>query len=209
MLTTISALLPLLLSYVLFVTPTLHLQQDVEKDLARLQEDKRYFISDNSTFSPSAQTVTSDLQLFQVKGALDLSKASHSSETLGNHQIDVWQFPEGDIKKIYQIESKVHLDTVVTQRYLDQRTPTQQRITNDFTFRSYLITTASEPSERYYLTEKDQGLLSYHLGEKQVEINYAGKKEGLSDILPKHQQEVKEVLEEFQREQKREKEVRK
>ena len=194
MATLLSLLLPLLFTYITAVAPTLHLQQDLEQDLEQLTKDSRYFISDNSTETPTVQTVANDLQLFQLAANLDLSKASHSSKVIKNHQVSVWRFPDGDIKSIYQIESKVQLDTVITQRYLDRRTPTQKRITNDFTFRTYAISTHTEPLKLYYLTEKTQGLLSYHLGEKQVEITYAAPKEGLSDVLPKYKEEVKQLL---------------
>ncbi|MFD3000842.1 hypothetical protein ACFS7Z_10755 [Pontibacter toksunensis] len=192
--TPLSLLLPLLYTFAVALAPGLHLQQDLERDLARLTKDSRYFISDNSTLSPSVETVAADLQLFQLAASLDLAKASHSSYTIGNHQVDVWQFTEGDIKSVYQIESAVHLDTVVTQRYLDNRTPTKKRITNDFSFRSYAISTATEPLKLYYLTEASQGLLSYHLGKKQVEITYAATKEGLADILPRYREEIKQIL---------------
>lgn len=192
--TSLSLLFPLLFSCMLALAPTLRLQQDLEQDLDRLTTDSRYFISDNSTQAPSVQTVASDLQLFQLAASLDLSKASHSSQTIGNHQVDIWQLTEGDIKSIYQIESSIHLDTVVTQRYLDNRPPTQQRITNDFIFRSYAISTAATPLKLYYLTEATQGLLSYRLGEKQVEITYAATKEGLADVLSGYRKEMNQLL---------------
>ncbi|RDV16087.1 hypothetical protein DXT99_05295 [Pontibacter diazotrophicus] len=194
MLTSLSLLFPLFFTYMLAVGPSLRMQQDLEQDFARLEKDNRYFISDNSTQTPSVETVANDLQLFQLAASLDLSKANHSSQTIGNHQVDIWQLTEGDIKSIYQIESNIHLDTVVTQRYLDNRPPTQQRITNDFTFRSYAVSTATEPLKFYYLTEEDQGLLSYHLGDKQVEITYAATKEGLADVLQGYKEEVKQLM---------------
>ena len=192
MLTSLSALLPLLLPYLL--ATTLLLQQDLEKDLALLTKDSRYFISDNSTQTPSVQSVASDLQLFQLAANLDLSNAAHSSEIMGEHRVDLWRFDEGGIRAIYQIESNILLDTVITQRYLDNRTPTQQRITNDFTFRTYIVSTDSAPAKLFYLTEAAQGLLAYKLGEKQVAINYATKKEGLTDVLPGYMEEVQRLI---------------
>ncbi|WP_161890498.1 hypothetical protein [Pontibacter russatus] len=192
MLTSLSALLPLLLPYLL--ATALHLQQDLEKDIALLTKDSRYFISDNSTQTPSVQTVASDLQLFQLAASLDLSNATHSSEIIGEHRVDIWQFEQGDIRAIYQIESNIQLDTVITQRYLDNRTPTQQRITNDFTFRTYIVSTDAEPAKLFYLTEAAQGLLAYRLGEKEVAINYAEKKEGLTDVLPGYMNEVQRLI---------------
>ncbi|GAB3535434.1 hypothetical protein GCM10027443_24530 [Pontibacter brevis] len=194
MLTATSLLFPLLFSYLLAFAPALLLQQDLEKDIAQLTKDSRYFISDNSTQTPTVQTVSQDLQLFQLVASLDLSEATHSRQIFGNHQMDVWQMPEGKIKSIYQIESTIHLDTVVTQRYLDNRTPTQKRITNNFTFRSYAVSTDATPLKLYYLTEADQGLLSYRLGEKEVEVTYAATKEGLADVLPGYTEEIKQLL---------------
>ena len=192
MLTSLSALLPLLLPYLL--ATSLHLQQDLEKDIALLTKDSRYFISDNSTQTPSVQTVARDLQLFQLAANLDLSNAAHSSEIMGEHRVDLWRFDEGGIRAIYQIESNILLDTVITQRYLDNRTPTQQRITNDFTFRTYIVSTDSAPAKLFYLTEAAQGLLAYRLGEKEVAINYAEKKEGLTDVLPGYINEVQRLV---------------
>ncbi len=194
MLNLLFLLFPLLFTYMLTLAPTLRLQQDLEQDLDQLMKDSRYFISDNSTLTPSVQTVANDLQLFHLAASLDLSKATYSGNTIGKHQVDVWQFAEGDVKSIYQIESRIQLDTVVTQRYLDNRSPTQQRIANGFTFRSYAISTASTPLKFYYLTEEDQGLLSYHLGDKQVKITYAATKEGLADVLPGYRKEINQLL---------------
>ncbi|GAA4440252.1 hypothetical protein GCM10023188_37280 [Pontibacter saemangeumensis] len=196
MLSSLSTLLPLLLFYALAVAPGLRLQQDLEKDLAHLTGDSRYFISDNSTQTPSVQTVANDLQLFRLAADLDLSNAAHSSQSRGEHRVDIWRFEEGEIKSIYQIESNILLDTVITQRYLDNRTPTQQHITNNFTFRSYAVSTADAPLKLYYLTEAEQGLLAYRLGEKQVEINYAAKKEGLTDVIEGYKKEVAQLLRE-------------
>lgn len=194
MLTSLPLLLPLLFSFIVTVAPGLQLQQDLGQDLARLTKDGRYFISDNSTPTPTLQTVAGDLQFFELASNLNLSKATYSSHTIGNHKLDVWQFPEGSIKSVYQVESTIHLDTVVTQRYLDNRTPTQKRVTNDFTFRSYAVSTAAEPLKLYYLTEATQGLLSYHIGDKQVEITYSDTKEGLDDVLPGYKEEVQLLL---------------
>ena len=194
MLTSLSALLPLLLPYLL--ATSLHLQQDLEKDIALLTKDSRYFISDNSTQTPSVQTVAGDLQLFQLAANLDLSNAAHSSEIMGEHRVDIWRFDEGGIRAIYQIESNIHLDTAITQRYLDNRTPTQQRITNNFTFRTYIVSTDAAPAKLFYLTEAGQGLLMYRLGEKQVAINYAEKNEGLTDVLPGYINEVQRLADE-------------
>lgn len=187
-------ILPLLLSYLLGFGPSLQLQQDLEKDYALLMQHQGYFISDNSTETPSVQTVATDLALFQLVAGLDLSKAEQQSYTSGNHAVTVWQLPEGDIRKVYQVESQLHLDTVVTQRYLDNRPATQQRLVNDFTFRSYTVATADNATKLYYLTEATQGLLGYKLGEKEVVINYSPAKEGLADVLPVYEKEVAEVL---------------
>ncbi|MCJ8167604.1 hypothetical protein MKJ04_22365 [Pontibacter sp. E15-1] len=194
MLIPLSSLLPLLLSFVMSVSQTLYLQQDITQDYARLARENRYFISDNSTQTPSLETVARDLLLFQLAASLDLTQATHSSHTSGNHRVDVWQFAESEITSIYQIESKVHLDTVVTQRFLDNVPPRQQRITNDFTFRSYAVATAGEPQKLYYLTEADQGLLAYRLGEKEVQINYSAAKEGLADVLEGYKKEIAQLL---------------
>ncbi|MHA6248891.1 hypothetical protein ACXYMU_13190 [Pontibacter sp. CAU 1760] len=190
----LSLLLPLLLSYLLAFSPTWHLPQDLQQDYTRLTQNGGYFISDNSTPTPSVQTVASDLALFQLVANLDLSGAKTQHYTSGNHTVTVWQLPEGDIRKVYQVESQLHLDTVVTQRYLDNRRPTQQRLVNDFTFRSYTVATADDATKLHYLTEATQGLLGYKLGEKEVVINYSPAKEGLADVLPVYEKEVAQAL---------------
>ncbi|ARS36202.1 hypothetical protein [Pontibacter actiniarum] len=191
--TLLQTLLPLLLSFMLTDTPELHLQQDLQKDLAKLQQSNRYFISDNSTLNPSLQGLAQDLQLFALVANLDLSQASYQAQQQGPHRVEQWLFSEGEIRSITQVQSNVAVDTVVTQRYLENRPPTQQRIQNNFTFRTYLISTSSGQAKLYYLTEAEQGLLAYRLGERQVEIGYTAAKEGLSDVLPAYRQEVKRL----------------
>ena len=190
----LNLILPLFFSFVIADTGQLHLQQDLQKDLAKLQQNSRYFISDNSSLSPSLQGIANDLQLFALVSDLDLEKATHSQQQQGPHQVQQWTFSEGDIRQITQIQSEIQLDTVVTQRYLENRAPTQQRVMNDFTFRTYLVSTSREPAKLYYLTEATQGLLAYRLGERQVEINYADKKQGLVDVLPKYEAEIQALI---------------
>ncbi|WP_266202591.1 hypothetical protein [Pontibacter kalidii] len=187
----LSFLLPL--SFILSDSSQLRLQRDLQKDLSRLQQANSYFISDNSNLSPTVQTVAQDLQMFALVANLDLSKATYIQQQQGQHQVHRWKFDEGEIRSIVQIQSNIALDTVVTQRYLENRAPTQHRIQNSFNFRTYLVSTASEPDKLYYLTEEQQGLLGYRLGEKQVEITYAAAKEGLSDILPAYKAEVQQL----------------
>ncbi|WP_276499289.1 hypothetical protein [Pontibacter litorisediminis] len=181
-------------SFILSDSSQLRLQQNLQQDLARLQQAGSYFISDNSTLSPTVQTVAQDLQLFGLVATLDLSNAVYVQQQQGPHQLHRWRFEEGEIRGITQIQSSIQLDTVVTQRYLENRAPTQHRIQNNFTFRTYLVSTASEPNKLYYLTEEQQGLLTYRLGEKQVEITYASPKQGLADVLPAYRKEIERLL---------------
>ncbi|WP_299758497.1 hypothetical protein [uncultured Pontibacter sp.] len=192
----LSILLPL--TFLFTDTTQLRLQQDLQKDLSQLQQSKSYFISDNSNLSPTVQTVAEDLQLFALVAQLDLSQAIYIQQQQGQHQIHRWKFDEGEIRSIVQIQSSIGIDTMVTQRYLENRAPTQHRVQNSFTFRTYLVSTASEQNKLYYLTEEQQGLLAYRLGEKQVEVTYASAKEGLSDILPKYKEEVRQLVSSFQ-----------
>ena len=194
----LQAILPLLFSCFFLIAPdALLLLQDITQNLTKLQNDSRYYISDNASPSPSLQTVANDLQLFGVAASIDLSQASYSSRRDGNNLIEKWAFPDGAIEAIYQIQSTIHLDTVVTQRYLDSRPPTQHHITNDFTFRTYAVSTPSAPVKLYYLVEADQGLLEYRINDRQVQIGYAEKKEGLSDVLPQLQEEIRGLLKSY------------
>ncbi|MER2996949.1 hypothetical protein [Pontibacter populi] len=168
-------------------------KQDLEKDLGKLTGSP-VFISDNTSASPSVQTIAHDLQLFGVVATIDLTNSNYSQSSQGHHKIQVWKFPVGHIKALYQVETSIALDTVVTQRYLENRAPTQHRIQNNFTFRTYAVTTSDDPLHFYYMTEAEQGLLEYRIGNRQVQINYPSKKEGLSDILPKVEREVSAVL---------------
>ncbi|GHA53077.1 hypothetical protein [Pontibacter akesuensis] len=185
----------LLLSLILVADNPLKLQQDLQRNLQQLQQSNSHFISDNSLLDPSIQTVANDLQLFGLVANINLENAIHSQQQQGPHQVQQWTFTDGAIRQITQIESNIVLDTVVTQRYLNGRAPTQQRINNKFTFRTYVVSTDEAPSKLYYLTEEEQGLLAYTSGEKQVQITYTSPKQGLSDILPRYQREVKQLVE--------------
>ncbi|MEJ8803930.1 hypothetical protein [Pontibacter sp. H249] len=189
------AILPLFFSFILRADTTqLKLQQDILKDATKLQQSNRYFISDNTTQTASLQSILSDLQFFGMVANLNLDNAKYSQQQLGKHQVHQWLFEEGEIRSITQLQSTIALDTVVTQRYLENRPPSQHRITNNFVFRAYQVSTATDPAKLYYLTEEEQGLLSYHLGEKKVEISYTSAKNGLNHLLPKHQTEVEAIL---------------
>ncbi|MCC9167181.1 hypothetical protein [Pontibacter harenae] len=194
-------ILHLLLTFRLFLlqatVATPQLQKDLEKDFAILQSNKGYYINDNSTLSPSLQTIANDLQLFSIVSLIDLSKAKYDTTQQGPHNIRSWHFEGSDIKAIYEVESAIHLDTVVTQDYLDQPSK-QQRITNDFTFRTYAVSTVAAPLKLYYLTEAEQGLLTYSIEQRKVEIGYGKKKEGLTDVLPMYTTQVEGILGELQ-----------
>ncbi|WP_439881715.1 hypothetical protein ACSX1A_00880 [Pontibacter sp. MBLB2868] len=190
----LNTLLPLLLSFLLAGSGELMLQQDIQKDAARLQQKNSYFISDNTSETASLQSIVNDLQLFNLVAGMDLSNTAYSEQQYGPHQIQRWAFDKGEISSITQIESIIHLDTVITQRYLENRPPSQHRITNDFTFRSYQVATTADPAKLFYLTETDQGLLAYKLGDKQVQVSYTSGKRGLNDLLPKYKEEVRKLL---------------
>lgn len=189
------AILPLLFSFILADSAQLRLKQDLQKDITKLQQSNRYFISDNTSETASLQSILTDLQLFGMVSNLNLDNAMYSQHRQGPHHIQQWRFKEGNIKSITQLESVIALDTVVTQRYLENRPPSQHRIQNNFVFRVYQVATQTEPAKLFYLTEEDQGLLAYHLGEKQAQISYTSPKNGLNHLLPKYEAEVKTVLE--------------
>jgi len=175
------------------ITGNYNLKQDLEKDLKQLSTSP-VFISDNTSETPSVQTIAHDLQLFGVVATIDLSKSKYSQRTQGKYKIQKWQFAGGIIKAIYQLETTIALDTVVTQRYLENRAPSQHRIQNNFTFRTYAVSTSESADHLFYFTEAEQGLLEYRIGNRQVQVNYPSKKEGLSDILPKVEDEISAVL---------------
>ncbi len=171
----------------------LRLADDISKDAAILTNTSLY-ISDSSTPNPSLQTVDSDLQLFLMINRMDLSQSKYSHQRRGKHQIHSWRFEEGSIKGIHQIETTIALDTVVTQRYLENRAPTEQRIQNTFTFRTYAISTTDALIKLYYLTEIEQGLLEYKIDDRHVELVYTKKKQGLSDVMPKVKDELDQLI---------------
>jgi hypothetical protein len=189
----IQTILPFLLLLLQTQVGSFALRQDLEKDLGKLANSP-VFISDNTSASPSVQTIVQDLQLFGVAATIDLSNSKYRQSSQGNHTIHVWTFKEGDITSLYQIETTIALDTVVTQRYLENRAPTQHRIQNKFTFRTYAVSTSADSLRFYYMTEAEQGLLEYRISNRRVLINYPAKKEGLSDILPKVEDELSAVL---------------
>jgi len=189
----IQTILPFLFLLLQTQAGTYSFKQDLEKDLKRLSTSS-VFISDNTSASPSLQTIAHDLQLFGVVATIDVSNSKYSQSTKGNYKVQQWCFPEGNIKAIYQLETTIALDTVVTQRYLENRAPTQHRIQNTFKFRAYAVSTAEDPQQLYYFTEAEKGLLEYRIGVRQVQLNYSAKKEGLSDVLPKVEEQVSKVL---------------
>lgn len=174
----------------------LNLGKDIQKDWEKLQKDSRIFISDNSSDSPSLQTIASDLEVIHVVAQIDLSNSVYSGRLMGDWVVHKWQFDDSHIKAIYQYERTIALDTVVTDTYLENRAPTQQQVKNNFSFRAYAVTTTGSPIKFYYLTEQDQGLLEYKVDDRTVQVNYATKKEGLSDIMPRVQKEMEFMIEE-------------
>ncbi|PKV66343.1 packaged DNA stabilization protein [Pontibacter ramchanderi] len=191
--TSLALLFPVLFSMLFSQQTNLQLADDIRKD-AQLLANTSVFISDNATLSPSLQTVDSDMQLFLVTASIDLSLSRYSAKQLGKHHVQTWRFNEGNITAIHQIETSIDLDTVVTQRYLENRAPTQQRIQNNFQFRTYAVSTADAPIKLYYLTEAEQGLLEYKIDDRHVELVYSKKKQGLSDLMPKVKDELDQLV---------------
>ncbi|MBF8962017.1 hypothetical protein I0P70_02060 [Pontibacter sp. FD36] len=190
--TPLSFLFPVLFAFLFSQDNNLQLGQDLSKD-ARILANTSVFISDNATLSPSMRTIESDLELFYVMASINLSQSKYSARQQGKHHIQTWRFNEGNIKAIHQIETTMALDTVVTQRYLEDRAPTQQRIQNNFKFRTYAVSTTDALIKLYYLTEYEQGLLEYKIDDRHVELMYSRKKQGLSDLMPK----IKDELDRF------------
>jgi hypothetical protein len=188
----IQTILPFLLLLLQTQSGNFTLKQDLERDLKQISNTS-VFISDNTSASPSVQTIAHDLQLFGVVASIDVSNSKYSQSAQGKYKIQQWQFSDSNIKAIYQIEITIALDTVVTQRYLE-RAATQHRIQNNFTFRAYAVSTSAGADHLYYLTEADQGLLEYQIGKRQVQISYPEPKEGLNDIFPKVEQKLSAVL---------------
>jgi hypothetical protein len=187
-------ILPWLLFLLFDQAGTLPLNRDIDKDL-RILNHTSVYISDNTSLSPSVEMIASDLQMFRVIASINLANATYSSSKKGNHTVQQWRFKDGgEIRAIYQIESEIALDTVVTQRYLENRAPSQHRIQNTFLFRTYAVSTADNPVKLYYLSEAEQGLLKYNIDARQVSLIYPSKKDGLSDILPNVEEEVDRVL---------------
>jgi hypothetical protein len=193
----LNTLLTFLLSLIFISQAQFKLNQDIQKDVQRLQENHRYFISDNTSETASLKDIQSDLQLFGLISNLNLNDATYSQRKEGPHLIHQWKFDEGEIYSITQIESNIHLDSVITQRYLEDRPPSQHRMINDFIFRTYQITTISEPAKFLYITEADQGLLAYKFGKKQIDISYTAAKTGLNDLFPKYRKEVESLLKDY------------
>ena len=197
--TPLSLLFPVLFAFLFNQDSNLQLGQDLRKD-SKILASTSVFISDNATLSPSMRTIESDLELFYVMASINLSESKYSARQQGRHHIQTWRFSEGNIKAIRQIETTIALDTVVTQRYLENRAPTQQRIQNNFKFRTYAVSTADALIKLYYLTEDEQGLLEYKIDDRHVELVYSKKKLGLSDIMPKVKDELDRLVVELSKE---------
>ncbi|WP_187263062.1 hypothetical protein [Pontibacter beigongshangensis] len=190
-------LFPLLFSLFSTDPAALRLQKDLEKDYQLLTKGQ-YFISDNTSSSPSLRTIESDLALFQLVASIDLSAADYSTSTSGKHQIMKWEFKEGDLKALYQVESSIQLDSTITVRYLDNKPSTQQQVRNTFRFRTYVVATTAAPDRLVYVTEADQGLITYRLDIRQVDLVYSRQKEGLSVVLPGFMQEINQLINQMQ-----------
>ncbi|MBD1397885.1 hypothetical protein H9Q13_11975 [Pontibacter sp. JH31] len=188
-----SLLLPVLFAFSLNQGSSFLLEQDLNKD-AKILASTSVFISDNATSSPSLRTIESDLNLFHVMASINLSEGKYSARQHGKHHVQTWRFNEGNIRAIHQIETSLALDTVVTQRYLENRPPTQLRIVNDFTFRTYAVSTRDALIKLYYLTEAEQGLLEYKIDDRHVELMYPKKKQGLTDVMPKVKDELDQLV---------------
>lgn len=197
--TLLSLLLPIFFSFIFRQDSNLQLGQDLSKD-ARILASTSVFISDSATPNPSVRTIESDLELFFVMASINLSESKYSARQRGKHHVQTWRFDEGSIKAIHQIETTLALDTVVTQRYLENRAPTQQRIMNNFKFRTYAVSTTDALTKLYYLTEDEQGLLEYKIDDRHVELVYPKKKQGLSDIMPKVKDEIDRLVVELSKE---------
>jgi hypothetical protein len=193
----LNVLFPLLFSLFATDPAALRLQKDLEKDY-QLLTNGQYFISDNTSSSPSLRTIESDLTLFQLVASIDLSTAAYSTSTSGKHQIMKWEFKEGDLKALYQIESTIPLDSTITVRYLDNKPPTQQQVRNTFRFRSYVVATTAAPDRLVYITEADQGLITYRMDIRQVDLVYGSQKEGLSVVLPGFMKEMDQLINQMQ-----------
>ncbi|WP_299703783.1 hypothetical protein [uncultured Pontibacter sp.] len=197
--TALSLLLPILFAFFLNQDSNFQLGQDLSKD-SKILANTSVFISDNATSSPSMRTIESDMELFYVMASINVSQSKYSARQQGKHHVQTWRFNEGNIKAIHQIETTLALDTVVTQRYLEDRAPTQQRIMNNFKFRTYAVSTTDALIKLYYLTEDEQGLLEYKINDRHVELVYPKKKQGLSDIMPKVKDELDQLVVELSKE---------
>ncbi|GGG29141.1 hypothetical protein [Pontibacter amylolyticus] len=197
--TPLSLLFPVLFAFLFNQDSNLQLGQDLRKD-SKILASTSVFISDNATLSPSMRTIESDLELFYLIASINLSESKYSARQQGRHHIQTWRFSEGNIKAIRQIETTIALDTVVTQRYLENRAPTQQRIQNNFKFRTYAVSTTDALIKLYYLTEDEQGLLEYKIDDRHVELVYSKKKLGLSDVMPKVKDELDRLVVELSKE---------
>ncbi len=170
------------------------LKQDLMKD-AKILSGSSVFISDNTHVSPTIKHIAHDLQLFGLAASIDLGKATHTSENRQGTAIQHWALPEGNIRDLYQVDLSIVTDTIVDQHYL-VKPSTQQRLSIDSSFRAYILVAENGPV-LYYLTELDQGLLQYRIGEREVQLNYPNKKEGLSDVMPMVEAEMDQLLKEF------------
>jgi hypothetical protein len=192
----IQTILPFLLLLLPVQSGNYTLQQDLVKD-AKILSGSPVFITDNTSATPTINHVAHDLKVFGLAATIDLSKSNYSTQSRNSHAIQKWEFKDGPIKAVYQIETTVAIDTIVVQRYLENRAPTQHRVQNTFTFRVYALTAADNSLSLYYLTEKEQGLLEYKIGDRHIHLNYPTKKEGLNDIQPAIQNGLDKLLSEL------------
>jgi hypothetical protein len=73
----IQTILPFLLLLLQTQSGNFTLKQDLERDLKQISNTS-VFISDNTSASPSVQTIVHDLQLFGVVASIDVSNSKYS-----------------------------------------------------------------------------------------------------------------------------------
>lgn len=115
------------------------------------------------------------LNEFKPYANLNLSKFRFSKQIFGKHSILKWTSTSGSKLIIYEVKSIVSSDTVYQNEILVLDSVTKKVKTKpgekiklkpvDFTFHTYIIQPGGS-KQLIYMTERYEGLMEYHIGNK-------------------------------------------
>jgi hypothetical protein len=145
-------------------TETFDLKADIKKDNIMLQEQHGVYVDKTG------------LNEFKPYINLNLSKFRFSKQISGKHSILKWTSTSGAKLIIYEVKSIVSSDETVYQDEIVRLDSGTKKVKTepgekiklkpvDFTFHTYIIQPGGS-KQLIYMTERYEGLMEYHIGNK-------------------------------------------